>query len=288
MRFVSGVVVFLAITAVAMTSLRAGDNILGLPDQAVITHGSLVIVGGGRTTDPIREEFVRLAGGPRARVVLIPSACSACSLEHIEQCLSVWQRYSIASLDYVNATSREQADSAEFVRPLEQATGVWMPGGYQGRLTELYGGTLVEQAIRQVLERGGVVGGTSAGAAVMSQVMILEGTTCEAITSRGFGFLQGAVVDQHFSQRGRHARLLQVLDDHPGLLGLGVDESTALIVRGNRLRVLGESRVTVCVPAPVSRATLVYRLAPNDEVELTLAAPATDVPVRVALRKPAG
>ncbi len=287
MRIGSGVIGLLITILWCLATARAEDNILGLPEQAIAAHGSLVLVGGGHTTDQIRAEFVRLAGGPGARIVLIPSACSASSLEHIQQCLDVWQAYPLASLAYVDAASREQADSPEFVRPLLDATGVWMPGGYQGRLMELYGGTRVEQALRQVLARGGVVGGTSAGAAVMSEVMILEGTTCEAVTSRGFGFLTRAVVDQHFSQRGRHARLLKVLDDHPGLLGLGVDESTALIVQGNRLHVLGQSRVTICMPSSSPQATLVYRLQSNDEVELTLAASARDVPVRIALKKPA-
>jgi cyanophycinase len=289
MRLVAGIAGLLAVAVLGMTPTHADDNILGLPKQAIGARGALVIVGGGSTTEPIRDEFVRLAGGPNARIVLIPSACGSCSREHIQECLSVWQRFPLASLEFLDAGCREQADSAEFVAPLEQATGVWMPGGDQGRLIELYGGTRVEQAIRDVLKRGGVVGGTSAGAAVMSRIMILEGTTCEAVVGQGFGLLEGAVVDQHFSQRGRHARLLQVLDKYPGMLGLGVDESTALIVEGNRLRVLGKSHVTVCVPASSRRTTLIYRFTPGEEIELTLAAPADEkLPIRVARKKDAG
>ena len=164
-----------------------------------------------------------------------------------------------------------------------------MPGGYQGRLADLYGGTRVEFALRQVLERGGVVGGTSAGAAVLSRLMILQGSSNELSLGRGFGLLEQAVVDQHFSQRDRHARLLRVLDEHPGLVGLGIDEDTALVVQANHLRVLGESHVTVCLPAEASHATLLYRLNPGDEVELTPATPAPrDLPLRVALRRPPG
>jgi cyanophycinase len=246
----------------------------------------LVIAGGGRTTEQIREEFIRLAGGSRARVVLIPSAATFDGIDDIKQYFSVWQQYRVASLEYLDAASREQANSPEFVRPLLTATAVWMPGGYQGRLTELYGGTLVEHAIRQVLERGGVVGGTSAGAAVMSRVMILDGTTCQAVTSRGFGLLEGAVVDQHFSQRGRHARLLNVLEEHPGLLGLGVDEDTALVVQGNHLHVLGDSQVTVCLPAEACRATLVYRLKSGEDFDLArVTPPIQELPIHVTLRK---
>lgn len=277
------------VSVLSVTSIAAEENILGLPEPAIGAKGSLMIVGGGRTPDEVRSEFVRLAGGSSARIVLIPSTCPPTSSECVQQYLSKWQSYPIASVDFLEAVSREDAESAEFVRPLQSATGVWMPGGRQGRLVDLYGGTPVEKAIRQVLERGGVVGGTSAGAAVLSQVMILEGTTCEAVTSRGFSLLSGAVVDQHFSQRGRHARLLKVLEDYPGLLGLGVDEGTALVVQGNHLRVLGEARVTVCIPAEAHRATLVYRLKPGEEVELTMpGATAKNLPVRVALRRPQG
>jgi len=273
-------------TMSSLTPIQAQDNILGLPQPAIAAKGALVIGGGGRTTDQVRAEFIRLAGGPNARVVLIPSACTFSSLAYVKEYFSVWQQCPMASLEFLDAASREQADSPEFVRPLQSATGVWMPGGYQGRLADLYGGTMVEKAIRQVLERGGVVGGTSAGAAVMSQVMILEGSDGQVVTSRGFGLLESAVVDQHFSQRGRHARLLRALEEHPGLLGLGVDEDTALVVQGNHLRVLGDSRVTLCIPAEASRATLVYRLTAGEEAELTLNGPSSrEIPLRVALRR---
>jgi cyanophycinase len=289
MRYVSGVAGLVLATVVTMTPSWAAENLLGLPEAAIAARGALVIVGGGRTTEAIREEFIRLAGGPRARIVLIPSACTYDSVEAMKDYFSVWREYPVASLEFLDTASRQQADSPEFIRPLLDATGVWMPGGSQGRLAELYAGTLVEQAIRHVLERGGVVGGTSAGAAIMSRVMILEGTNCDAVLSRGFGFLEGAVVDQHFSQRGRYGRLLKVVEEHPGLLGLGIDESTALVVEGNHLRVLGQSRVTVCIPAEAHRATLVYRLKPGEDVELTPTGPtAKSLPIRVALRKPQG
>jgi cyanophycinase len=265
----------------------AQENVLGLPATGISLGGSLVIGGGGRTPEAARAEFIRLAGGRAAHVVLIPSAYEFSSLEEAKSYFSVWLAYPVASLDFVDAHCRQQADSDEFVRPLRTATGVWMPGGSQVRLIDLYGGTLAEQAIRQVLQRGGVVGGTSAGAAVLSRVMILEGTNCDAVLGNGFGLLESAVVDQHFSQRGRHARLLNVLEDHPGLLGLGIDEDTALVVQGNHLRVLGDAHVTVFVPTESNNATVVYRLKPGAAVELSRAStPARELPVRVALRQP--
>jgi len=289
MRYLWVVARVLLATLVLAAPLRSEDNILGLPEQALTANGALVIGGGGRTTRQVRAEFIRLAGGREARVVLIPSAAGFSSRESIREYFDVWQPYPVASMDYLDAATREEADSADFVLPLAHATGVWIPGGCQGRLADLYGGTQVEAAIREVLKRGGVVGGTSAGAAILSAIMIREGTACGAVTATGFGLLERAVVDQHFRQRGRHTRLLGVLEEHPGLLGLGVDEDTAVVVQRNRLRVLGESGATLCIPAETQRATLVYRLQPGEEVELTPAGPtARQLPLRVALRKPAG
>lgn len=289
MRYDAGAAALVLATVVWAAALRAEESILGLPEAAMAGKGSLLIVGGGRTTDDIRREFIRLAGGRQARIVLIPSAGEFESLDEIKEYFSVWRQFDVASLDFLDAHSRGEADSAEFIRALQCATGVWMPGGRQDRLMRLYGGTLAERAIRQILERGGVVGGTSAGAAVMSRVMIVEGSYNDVVTSRGFGLLDGAVVDQHFSQRSRHARLLKVLEQNPGLLGLGVDEQTALVVCGNRLRVVGESRVIVCIPTESQRATVVHRIRPGEEVELVLpGAAAREIQMRVALRRPAG
>jgi cyanophycinase len=286
MRYFGGAAGLLLVTLMSITSIRAADNLLGLPELALTSKGALMIVGGGQTTDEIRAEFIRLAGGPKARIVLIPSTPPPTSEECVQQYLAKWRKYPLASLDFLEALSRQEADSDQFVGPLQAATGIWMPGGRQERLIDLYGGTRVEKAIRRVLEGGGVVGGTSAGAAVMSRVMILEGTTCDAVTTRGFGLLNGAVVDQHFSQRGRHPRLMKVLEENPGLLGLGIDEDTALLVQGNHLRVLGEAHVTVFLPAEAYHATLVYRLKPGENVELTSSIALQDPPLRIALRKP--
>src|SRR5262249_19379680 len=111
--------------------------------------------------------------------------------------------------------------------------------------TDAYLGTAVEKALWRLLDRGGVIGGTSAGAAIMSRVMITGGRE-KATVGTGFGFLPGVVVDQHSLRRSRVNRLLGVLADHPGLAGIAVDEATALVVRQDRWQVLGKSYVVVC------------------------------------------
>lgn len=253
------------------------ENPLGLPEAAVSQGGSLVIGGGGDLPDEVYDEFVRLAGGSRARIVLIPSAYPYGDPDIVRSRFSGWRNYDLQSFDFLDTDSRDEAEDPDFCDVLAEATGVWIPGGYQGRVMGLYGGTPVETAIRRVLERGGVVGGTSAGAAVISQVMIRYGSTTQAEVDSGLGLLRRAVVDQHFSQRGRHGRLLNVLEDHPRLIGVGVDECTALVVQRNQLRVLGESNVTLYVPSKTAGALWTYRLKPGSESKLA-AVPPSDEP----------
>lgn len=203
--------------------------------------GSLVIVGGGGMPDAVRDRFVELAGGKAARLVIIPTASAAADdPAEAEGFLLPWRKYEPAALARLHTRSRSEADDPAFARALDGATGVWFSGGDQTKLTAAYLDTATHRAIRAVLDRGGVVGGTSAGAAVMSDVMI-EGGNPKAQVGRGFGFVANAVVDQHFLKRDRMNRLLGVLADRPGLVGIGIDESTALIVEGDRWGVLGRS-----------------------------------------------
>jgi cyanophycinase len=247
---------------------QADDNILGLPEKAIARSGKLVVAGGGHVPDEIYDEFVRLAGGERARIVLIPSAYPYSSAQHIRNRFAGWRGYNVRSFELLHTDDPDTANDDAFVKPLASATGVWIAGGAQGRLTYRYGKSKVEAAVRGVLERGGVVGGTSAGAAVLSQVMIRDGSPAEAVVDDGFGLMSRAVIDQHFSQRGRHTRLLGVLDEHPEMIGLGVDEGTALIVEGNHLRVIGASRVTICLSRTTEDAMALYRLGPNERADL--------------------
>jgi cyanophycinase len=216
--------------------------------------GSLVICGGGPVAPEIRARFVELAGGPDARLVVIPTASRVRDPEP-SGVMEPWKGYRVASLGVLHTRSREEADNTEFVRPLAEATGVWIAGGFQESLTRVYLGTEVERLLQKVLARGGVIGGTSAGAAVMSRVMIAGGRD-EARVARGFDLLPGAVIDQHFLKRNRLRRLLGVVSRRPDLLGLGIDEQTALVVdvRARRARVLGRSYVVACVPEAIKVA----------------------------------
>ncbi|MEX0586594.1 MAG: cyanophycinase [Pirellulales bacterium] len=263
---------------------RGEENLLGLPPQTMENRGALVICGGGRLPESVYQQFVDLAGGKKARVVLIPSAWPFASLDDAKRRNSGWSDYDLASLDYIDAKTRDEADDEKFVAPLKEATGVWITGGRQGRLASLYSGTKTEAAIKEVLARGGAIGGTSAGAAIMSQVMIRYGAARNLMVERGFGLLTQAVVDQHFTERKREPRLLSVLEKHPEKLGLGVDEGTALVVQGNRLRVVGRSQVTVCIPQAPGEKPLLHKMDADKQFDLIQTSAAKGARPAISLR----
>ena len=212
--------------------------------------GPLVIAGGGKLPDDVRQAFFDLAGKGDAKIVVIPTAGSdADDPDKADTFLEPWKKLEPASVTLLHTRDRDRANDPAFVKPLADATGVWFGGGSQARIAEAYRGTLVEKELKKLHARGGVIGGTSAGAAVMSDPMIESGKDT-AKTGPGLGFLPGIVVDQHFVARDRQKRLRGVIADHPGYVGLGIDEGTAvLVLRGRFLRVIGESTATVCIAA---------------------------------------
>jgi len=224
------------------TSGDSAQSLLAKPKA-----GKLVICGGGILPDELGRRFIELAGGHAARLVIITTASVLADTDRVETKLAFWRRQQVADLTIMHTRSRETANQPEFAKPLKDASGVWFIGGNQNWLIETYLGTVTEREIRGVLERDGVVGGTSAGAAIMSPIMIRRDKP-DLEEGPGFGFLPGTVVDQHFIKRNRQSRLLRVLDSHPDLVGLGIDEGTALVVDGPKLSVMGESQVMVCSP----------------------------------------
>lgn len=214
------------------------------PSQSSIVErrsheGSLVLAGGGALTDDILGRFLELAGD-QPRLVVIPTASNR---ELDEQAtVELWQSRGFQEVAVLHTRDREKANQEAFVAPLESATAVWFGGGSQQRISDAYIDTLVERRIYEVLERGGVVGGTSAGAAIQSRVMIAGGTK-EPTLSTGLDLLMGGIVDQHFLARDRIGRLLLAIEQNPDRIGFGIDESTALVVHQGKATVVGRSFV---------------------------------------------
>lgn len=218
------------------------------PGKATGHSGTLVIVGGGQLPDSIRERFLELAGGRNAHLVIIPTASYKADLADLQPAMSFWKAQPVASVEMLHTRKPQEASSPEFLRCLKRATGIWLSGGDQNKLMSAYGGTELERELKRFLARGGVIGGTSAGASVMSPLMICGGYPHPEI-GPGFGLLSGVIIDQHFSNRHRLVRLLNVLGRNPSYLGIGIDEQTALIVTGNTLSVIGNAEVRLCVAA---------------------------------------
>ncbi|MDP3001306.1 MAG: cyanophycinase [Bryobacterales bacterium] len=213
-------------------------------------RGSLVVVGGGRVGPGITQKFLDLAGGPDAVIVWVPTAGERDTYDAAELERSFLKQAGAKSLILLHTRSRDQADSEEFAAPLKRARGVWFAGGRQWRLVDSYLGTRTEREFRGVVERGGVIGGTSAGATIQGFYLVRgarEGNQLMMAPGyeQGFGFLRGVAIDQHLLKRNRQDDLLQVIDRRPDLLGIGIDESTAIVVQGDRLEVIGESKVAI-------------------------------------------
>ena len=209
--------------------------------------GTLLIAGGGEMPPIVNKRFWELAGGPNARLVIIP-AYEATRADK-KRLKDEWRSWRFASMRVIQATSREKADDPSFAETINKATAVWFSGGDQTWLANLYAGTETETRLQELLDRGGIIGGTSAGAAIMTKVMIEEGKTVPKLC-RGLDLLKDSVVDQHFFYRNRMQRMAKTLRIEPSLIGFGVDEGTALVVQvaSGRIGVLGKSYVMACIP----------------------------------------
>jgi cyanophycinase len=234
--------------------------------------GTLFIVGGGSQSYDLVRHFVDLAGGPgKARIAILPMASSDAAASGAEKKA---QLDSLGASTFVVNVTRAEADRDSVVRLLRTATGIWFSGGDQSRLTAALSASAALREIHERYEAGAVVGGTSAGAAVMSDSMItgnqfypgvagpVDSSSYSRIARRaieivpGFGFLPHAIVDQHFIRRQRANRLFSVVLERPAFLGVGIDEGTVLKVTGDgKWTVLGRGTVMV-LDARASRITL--------------------------------
>jgi cyanophycinase len=217
-------------------------------------------IGGAEDTDlggEILERFVKLAGGKAARIAIIPTA-SDDPQRSGEGYAELFRELGAKKADWLRVEQRSDANSEKALQLLREATGIFITGGDQARLVEFLVGTLVMECIRLRNADGVVVAGTSAGASILSTLMMAGGTGVGGGSNdsaarkgmvdivAGFGLLQDIIIDQHFSQRGRLGRLLSVFAGTPGLVGLGLDEDTAVLIdREGTLEVLGSNMVTI-------------------------------------------
>ncbi|MFV1987118.1 MAG: cyanophycinase [Gemmatimonadota bacterium] len=235
--------------------------------------GSLVIVGGAMRDTAIVRRFIDLAGGTDAHIVVIPTAGGAPEYDQSYGGLRTFRQLGVTNLTVVHTIDPDEADTDDFVRPIRDATGVWFPGGRQWRLADSYLGTKTEEALWGVLERGGVIGGSSAGATIQGEYLARGDTGTNTIMmgdhEEGFGFLKNSAIDQHVLRRNRQFDLIEIVEARPELLGIGIDENTAIVVRGDRFEVIGQSLVAIYDHEKmVGDIGKFYFLAPGDQFDL--------------------
>ncbi len=215
--------------------------------------GQLVIIGGAEDKDgdcKILREFVRNAGGTQAQLIIMTVATEL-PQEVGENYIRVFKKLGVEDIRIVDTVNREEAEEGAALSAIQKATGVFFTGGNQSRITEVLKDTKIHNMLHQRYAEGIVVGGTSAGASMMSNTMILEGEgethpRPEIVDlDEGMDFMSGVIIDQHFSQRGRLGRLLAAVANHPNLLGIGIDENTAIVVQDNQFKVVGGGACTI-------------------------------------------
>jgi cyanophycinase len=221
--------------------------------------GTLVIVGGGATDGTgIVEKFIQLAGGPEKKFIVVPTAGGNKNDDGTirayddKRILESWVKRGLKNVKMLHTHDPKVADTEAFVKELKDANAVWFNGGRQWNIVDSYANTRTLAEFHKVLERGGVIGGSSAGATIQGEYLVRGDTsgpnvmmTQEPTHQEAFKFLRRAAIDQHINTRNRWDDLIQVMQKHPNLLGLGLSEGTAIVVTGDRFEVLGKWKVAV-------------------------------------------
>jgi len=271
---------------IALITLSSGPVVKAQKSSGP-ANGTLIVDGGG-TTEPVLRRFVELSGGPKARLVVIATAPSSIRFgdnnvlldpdwprERIE-----WQQYfeylkrwfGVDRLEVIHTRDRKVADTESFVAPLNSATGVYLAPGNSGRLADAYLGTRTQKTLNDLLKRGGVIFGSSAGAIIQGSftvrgrpdkpLLIAPGRTT------GFGFLKNVAINPHLTSAKRDAELVNVVDAHPEILGIGIDDDAALLVRKNFFEIIGTGRVAIYDNVR-RNGSWYYWLKPGDRFDLS-------------------
>lgn len=255
----SGAVFLVLLALVGFRNGSSGKAAVAEAPEYGPARGTLVIVGGGSTNGTgIVEKFIQLAGGSEARFVIVPTAggnktpTGEIKVYQEEQVLASWKRRGLKNVRMLHTHDPKVADTEAFASVLKDANAVWFDGGRQWNIVDSYKNTLTEREFHKVLERGGVIGGSSAGATIQGDYLVrgaIAGPdimmTPEKEHEHGFNFLRHSAIDQHINTRLRWDDLIPVIKKYPDLLGIGLSEGTAIIVNGDRFEVMGAWKVAI-------------------------------------------
>jgi cyanophycinase len=240
------------------TSLVVGSLFAQAPEYGP-AKGTLVIQGGGSDVGTgIFETFINKAGGLGAKIVVVPTAGGnrnadgSVKVYKEEEVVAPWKKRGVMNVHMLHTHDPRIADTEEFARVLRDANGVWFVGGRQWNIVDSYANTLTLREFHKVLERGGVIGGSSAGATIQGDYLVrgaIAGSdivmTPEKEHEHGFAFLRKVAIDQHINTRNRWDDLIPVIRKFPNLLGIGLSEGTAIVVTGDRFEVIGKWKVAI-------------------------------------------
>ncbi len=212
--------------------------------------GHLIIHGGGSLTADVLDRFVELGGGAKGHLVYVPTSLEDEPVANLTVIPGYLRPALFGKVTILHTRDPKLADTEAFIEPLKTATAIWFSGGRQWRTMDAYLNTKTAAAFASVYQRGGVIAGSSAGATVQGSYLVRgspEGNTIMMASGheQGFGFLPNAAIDQHAIVRKRLGDMIPVIERHPGLLGVAIDESTALIVSGGVASVMGKSKVAL-------------------------------------------
>jgi cyanophycinase len=256
--FIAAVAVCAASPLVARQTAQPAAKPAEAPEYGP-AKGTLVIVGGGNAEGTgIMEKFIQLAGGPDANFVIVPTAGGNKnpdgSIKEYKEETSIapWLRRGLKNVHMLHTHDPKVANTEEFAKVLRTANAVWFDGGRQWNIVDSYANTLTEKEFHNVLERGGVIGGSSAGATIQGDYLVrgaIAGSeivmTPEPEHEHGFKFLRKSAIDQHINTRNRWDDIIPVIKKYPSLLGIGLSEGTAIVVTGDTFEVMGRWKVAV-------------------------------------------
>ena len=243
--------------AIVLAAVAA--NLLAQSPEYGPPNGTLVIQGGGSDEGTgIFETFINHAGGLNAKIVVVPTAGGnrnpdgSIRVYKEAEVLASWKKRGATNVWMLHTHDPKVADTEEFAKVLRDAKGVWFVGGRQWNIVDSYANTLTLRECHKVLERGGVIGGSSAGATIQGDYLVrgaIAGSeimmTPEPEHEHGFAFLRRTAIDQHINTRNRWDDLIPVIRKYPNLLGIGISEGTAIVVTGDRFEVIGKWKVTI-------------------------------------------
>ena len=235
--------------------------------------GKLLIIGGNASDSIFLERFADLAGGKNANIVIIPTARNDADLAKDTAFKNLSNRFAKAgfsNISILHTRNKQKANNPNFTKPLASASGVWFQGGRQWRLADAYLNTLTHLDIIGVLNRGGIVAGTSAGATIQGSLLIRSDSKNNTILlgdhTKGLGLIKNIAIDQHLITRNRQFDIFEIFERYPKILGIGLDENTGIIVSGNQFEVIGESYVAIYDKTRWSaEKDTIYKLPPNSK-----------------------